>query len=80
MSCAGCELISGPAQILVSGRKVCTSCPAWARECLARHMLSGWSLTERRDHLAGLDKRNPAEGEELRAVLTAVSAQIRGRR
>ena len=80
MSCAGCELISGPAQILVCGRKVCTSCPAWRDECLARHMLSGWSLTERRDHLAELDKRNPAEGEELRRVLTSVSAQMRGRR
>jgi hypothetical protein len=43
-------------------------------------MLSGWSLTERRDHLAELDKRNPAEGEELRRVLTSVSAQMRGRR
>lgn len=80
MSCAGCNLIEGPAQILVDGRKVCTSCPAWARECFVRHMLANWTLAERREHLAAMDKRLPAEGEEMRRVLTLVAEQRRATR
>jgi hypothetical protein len=38
--CLGCQLCEdGPTVVLVDGRTVCTYCPDWRDECLAREIL-----------------------------------------
>lgn len=53
MSCAGCNAVLGPAQILASGVKVCETCPAWRAEQEAKTLMTR-TLAERRAHLASL--------------------------
>lgn len=77
MSCAGCNAVSGPAHVLHDGTKVCTYCPEWMRECLARAMLTKWTLEQRREHPARLEKTRHGieDARELRAVLSALHAK-----
>ena len=72
MSCLGCNAISGPAHVLADGRKVCTNCPAYRDECLARDMLTRWTLTERREWLA---KQKPEYRAEMERVLSLIYAR-----
>ena len=71
MECFGCNLIEDHAVTLNTGTVVCSSCPAWRLECEAKEVLRKPTLEERREYLAGVEKRRGLRAvEELKAVMT----------
>lgn len=77
MTCLGCNACEGLCHWLVDGRKVCSGCPDYRLECFAKEMLNKWTLVQRREHLAGLErtKHGLEEAAELRRVLNLLHAK-----
>lgn len=56
---------------LHDGRQVDSMTREWQIECLARHLLTR-PLEDRRQFIAGFEKRNPRAADQLRGVMTSL--------
>lgn len=61
---------------LCDGTTVDSASEAWRLECFARHVLRHWTVEQRREHLAKLEKHGAQDkADRLRAILTALHKQ-----
>lgn len=83
--CAGCARLERPdceTVVLLSGVTVCTYCPAWLRETLARQQeaYTVLRMATREARLAHLESREAAFGKTYRDRLSAVVLETWERR
>jgi len=64
---------------LRDGRQVDSASPEWARECLARWVLS-MPLQKRREWLADFELKNKEGGQELRQLMVDLHADKKRQR
>jgi len=83
--CAGCAQLDRPdceTVVLLSGARVCTSCPAWLRETGMRQFeaLNVLDLADRATRQRYLERREQEFGSEYRSRLSAVVLETWNRR
>jgi len=79
MPCLGCNRLEIPEEhrALHDGRVVCSYCPAYAQECLARELLK-MPLKERRERLEAFsEKMAPSALSSLKELLKTLHAKGR---
>lgn len=72
--CLGCQRCEdGPVVTLHDGRVVCTYCPDYKDECMARHILAMPTREERRQYLTRwAEKHGQADGLRLGDLVRSV--------